>query len=101
MGDVLSYRPSNAEKVILDENNIRWNDFCRNNIKELKINNKHEIQEKIILRAILILIGLMIAVTSIGFGNFILFMIEFLIGGSLVVIGSLSILKMYREKQHA
>jgi hypothetical protein len=97
VADVLSYRPTMDELVILDENKIRWTDFCRKNIANLKNDTKTEVMDKLILRALLIALGGIIFAFSPLLNDIVLIMIEIMIGIALVFIGTLSILILWRD----
>ena len=94
MGDVLGYRPTPNEKMILDKNNIRWNDFCRANIQNLEKDNKDTLFDKVILRMIIIALGCLIFAFSPLLNDIVLVMLEYLIGTTMVFIGVISLIMM-------
>lgn len=104
----LLFKPSVEELIVLDENNIRWSTFCHENIKrlgqkgdELLLKKKSELQDKIILRIILVAMGCFIFAFSPLLNDIFLVIIEYVIGGVMVVGGSISLVLMWRKEKDA
>ena len=100
MGDVLSFRPTNEEKTLLDKKNIRWTDFCRKNIMDLKIHTKEDLVDKVIIRVSCILLGCLIFVMSFTLLNdVILVIVNYIIAASMVIVGTAGIIFLRRDKK--
>lgn len=89
MGDVLSYRPSIEERKILDHHNVKWKEFCRHNIYNLG-KRDDEFMDKIVIRMILIILGCLVVGLSHLLNDPLLIMFEYIVGISMVFIGSIS-----------
>jgi len=96
----LTYRASSEELAIFDRYNIKWSDFCRENIKRLKHKDRDMYYDKLIVRMVLIALGCSIFATSTLYNNFLIILLEWVIGITMVFIGSLStILLIYKIKK--
>jgi len=98
-GDMLTFRPTLEEKHILDRNNIRWTEFCRKNIATLNNNVKEDIWDKIVARMILIVLGGLIFALSPLMGDIVLVMLEYMVGTSMVLIGTISTIFLWRNRK--
>lgn len=101
MGDKwLNFKPTSQELLILDEHNVRWSEFCHGNINRLKEGkqlSKNDLFDKIVLRTILIMLGCLIVGFTPLLDDVILVMFEYMVGITMVLIGSISMLVLWRE----
>ena len=104
VSDMLTFAPNDTEKMILDRHNIRWSEFCHTKIKELdmEVDIVKDMDSKIINRALLIIMGCLIFALSPLLNDVFLVMLEYIVGTSMVFIGSISmvfLLKKYRKNK--
>jgi len=96
----LSFRPTNEELVVLDEHNVRWSEFCRGNINRLKEGkqlSRNDLFDKIVLRTILIMLGCLIVCFTPLLNDIILIMFEYMVGITMVFIGTISMIFLWRD----
>jgi len=97
---ILTYRASYDEVQLLDVNNIRFVDFCKKGFKELENNKKDDIFDKIVLRMLLIVIGGIVVGLTPLISNIAIIMLEYIVGISMVFIGSISMVFLWRNNRN-
>ena len=96
---MLTFRPTLEEQKILDSHNVRWTSFCRENIQKLNKDNKQDLWDKIVLRMLLIVLGALIFAFSPLLEDVILVTLEYFVGTTMVLIGTLSMLFLWKGKR--
>jgi len=99
------FKATPEEVAILDRYGIKWSEFCHSNIGKLKKRDRDEFFDKLIIRMLLIAMGGFIFATSTLSNNIFIILVEYVIGLTMVFIGTLSIIvltykikKLEREK---
>jgi len=98
MGYQLLFKPSAEEVAILDENNIKWSDFCHENIRRIGSKKKQELLDKIAFRMVLIGIGGLLFALAPLFNDVWIILFEWLLGLSLAVVGMISLIYLALER---
>lgn len=89
------------EQMLLDRNNMTFGKFCDWSFEMLKNKDKKnkDVSDKIILRIMLILLGLLVFTFGSLLNNIILIMLEQIIGIFMVFVGSVSMILLLRANR--
>jgi|GEM_PF-3158095 len=97
---ILTYRASYEEVKLLDDNNLRWTDFCKNNLNDLKNKKKNDIGDKLVLRLMLIILGCLTVGLTPLMTDVVLVYLEYIVGITMAFIGTISILVLWRANSN-
>jgi hypothetical protein len=102
-----TFRPTAEEQIILDEQNVRWSEFCHQKIKELKEKDTETIYIKkdmffnhVLSRLVAILICIFIPLISHIFSSDpVILMVEYLVSITILTISVYSLLIIMKNRR--
>jgi len=98
---ILTYRASYDDLHLLDENNLRFTDFCRQGFNSLKNKDKQDINDKVVLRLLLIVLGGVAVGLTPLISNLVIVMLEYCVGITMVLVGTISLVLLWRNERNA
>ena len=97
---ILTYRASYDDIRVLDENKLRFVDFVKRGLDDLRRKHKDDISDKIVLRLLLIILGCVtVGLTPLMMDLF-LVLLEYVVGTVMICIGTLSLVLLWRNRRH-
>lgn len=97
---ILSYRASLDDVQVLDENNLRFVDFCKRGLDDLRRKRKDDLSDKVVLRLLLIILGSVVVGLTPLMSDVVLIVLEYIVGTVMVIIGTLSLVLLWRNRRH-